>query len=129
MANKHRAADRPVVVPHFGKLLTKARGKLPLQEIVRRMWNLTAEQHGFTRPQLERYERGQTPRPDPVVLHYLAQIYGADVREWLAALAAEREQIRLREQAHHPVVHRASVTLESSLSPSAHHERRARGSS
>jgi transcriptional regulator with XRE-family HTH domain len=87
--------DRPIVVPDFGAFLRLARETrhLSLNEVVARMHAATPEQHGFTRPQLERYERGQTPRPDPVTLFHLADICGVDIRDLIAALARARDQL------------------------------------
>jgi hypothetical protein len=56
---------------------------------------------GFSRPQFDRYEHGQTWRPDPVVLYYMAKIYGADLQVWIEALAEERTQNKTRREAAH----------------------------
>jgi hypothetical protein len=53
---------------------------------------------GFTRPQLERYEAGRTPRPDPVALFFLAKHYEANFEEWIAALADERERAAIAQE-------------------------------
>jgi transcriptional regulator with XRE-family HTH domain len=83
--------DRAIVVPAFGRLLTQARGHRTPGFVVAKIHGLATEMQGFTRPQLDRYESGRTPRPDPVALFYLAKLYDADLAEWLAALARERE--------------------------------------
>lgn len=90
MAVGKKAPERAVVVPAFGKLLVAARGARQPSAVVARMHALSPLMHGFTRPQLDRYEAGKTPRPDPVALFFLAQLYGADLQSWISALTEER---------------------------------------
>ena len=98
-------SDRAVVVPAFGRLLVRARGQRTPGSVVAKIHSLSPTMHGFTRPQLDRYEAGMTPRPDPVALYFLAQLYAADVSEWLAALAREREATAEGEEAKFAVAH------------------------
>lgn len=88
-----RTAERPVVVPAFGRLLERARGGMSKQMVVAKIHGLSSVTSGFTRPQLDRYESGQTPRPDPVYLFFLAKLYRADLADWLSELVKERESV------------------------------------
>jgi len=65
-------------------------------DVVAEMHRAAVSQKGFTRAQLDRYEQGRTPRPDPAVLVVLSQIYGADLLAGLHVLAEEREQRALK---------------------------------
>jgi hypothetical protein len=90
--------DRPIVVPEFGRLLVRARGHRTPGSVVAKVHALSPAMEGFTRPQLDRYEAGRTPRPDPVTLFFLAKHYGANLAEWIAALADERERTAVAEE-------------------------------
>ena len=89
-------SDRRIVAPAFGRWLTAQRGRRMPNDVVAEMHRAAVSQKGFTRAQLDRYEQGRTPRPDPAVLVVLAEIYGADLLAGLRVLAEEREQRALK---------------------------------
>lgn len=83
-----------ILLPKFGKMLMKARGGRDKGLVVALMHTTGGlDQMRFSRSQLDRYEAGERHSPDPVVLMRLAQIYEADITEWLQALAEERETV------------------------------------
>lgn len=65
---------------------------MTLGQVVFHIHRSTTALIGFTRGQLGRYESGETERPDPLVLLWLARIYDADMREWLELLNKDREE-------------------------------------
>lgn len=85
--------SREVIVPAFGQKLKEARGALTPGKVVAKIHAMSPLMHGFTRPQLDRYESGQTPRPDPAALAFLAELYKANLGDWISALVAEREAL------------------------------------
>lgn len=85
---------RTAVVPRFGARLKTAReGRgLTIGQVVARVHRAGHAFEGFTRGQLSRYETGQTPNPDPMLLRELARVYGkVTLDELVDLLAVERE--------------------------------------
>ena len=77
----------------FGRMLAAARGERKQSKVAAQIHRASLALSGFSRSQLARYEKGEVNSPDPVVLFYLARLYRADLADWIAILAHEREAV------------------------------------
>jgi len=98
-----------VKAPEFGAALKDARGGLSLAQVVAKLHRATTVLDGFSRGQLQKYESGKVPNPDPVALMYLAQVYRQTVDRFIVALAKDRELLKGSEQESPPKRGRPSI--------------------
>jgi transcriptional regulator with XRE-family HTH domain len=84
---------RPIRAPRFGARLRAARENRgwSLGQVVARVHRRGPAYEGFGRAQLTRYERGETPTPDPVTVVQLARLYGLEPLDLFDLLIADRE--------------------------------------
>jgi transcriptional regulator with XRE-family HTH domain len=116
-----RQADRSIVAPQFGALLTTLRGAHTSRGII--CAKLARFGLALDRSTLLQYERGTVASPSPTILWGLAQIYRVPLNDLVVALlrdvSTNRTQLFRHEVEPFTPEQRAIAELSSAMSPKA----------
>lgn len=112
-----RQADRSIVAPQFGALLTTLRGAHTSRGII--CAKLARFGLALDRSTLLQYERGTVASPSPTILWGLAQIYRVPLNDLVVALLRDVSTNRTQVWHHDEVEpeQRALAELASAMSP------------